>query len=251
MPHAVILQQVEFEGPRRIVDALNRRGYEVKTVRLFAGEGVPLDLSDDTLLVLMGGPMGVSDVGSQAHPFLSDEVALLKRRLSADAPTLGICLGAQLMAFAAGARVYENTRPASDPGGRRERVFEVGWAALSFDRSAEPEVLEGIPDETPMFHWHGDTFDLPAGARLFASTPACRAQAFRLKRRWFGLQFHPEVEPEDVEGLLRVDADYAVAANGPRAVETIRADTGRFMSALRTIGDRLLENVVRALGDPK
>jgi GMP synthase (glutamine-hydrolysing) len=248
MPDAVVLQQVEFEGPQRIAGALARAGYGARIVRLFAGERVPLDLSDDALLVIMGGPMGVSDVGSDAHPFLKDEVELLKRRLRSDAPTLGICLGAQLMAFAAGAAVYENSRLAPDGSGRRERVFEVGWADLHFDRSEGAEVLAGIADIVPMFHWHGDTFDLPAGAHRFAATPACRTQAFRLKRRWFGLQFHPEVEPADIEGLLRADAAYAVAANGPDALETIRRDTERFMPALRNVGDRLLENLVRALG---
>lgn len=246
MRHAVVLQQVEFEGPRRIESALARQGYAIDTVRLFAGEPVPLDLPDETLLVVMGGPMGVSDVGGDAHPFLAQEVELLRRRAKGNAPTLGICLGAQLMAFAAGARVYENTRLASDGSGRL-RVFEVGWADLAFDRASEPDVLAGIPDVTPMFHWHGDTFELPAGARLFASTPSCRTQAFRLGRRWFGLQFHPEVEPADIHGLLRMDEAYAVAANGPDAVRTIRADTERHMSMLRSVGDRLLENLARAL----
>jgi len=247
MRDAVVLQQVEFEGPQRIASALARQGYATSTVRLFAGEPVPLELPMETLLVVMGGPMGVSDVGRDTHPFLAREVELLKRRLPANAPTLGICLGAQLMAFAAGARVYENTRPARDGSGR-ERVFEVGWADLAFDRTSEAAVLEGIPDVTPMFHWHGDTFDVPVGARLFASTPSCRAQAFRLERRWFGLQFHPEVEPVDIDGLLRVDEAYAVAANGPDAPRTILADTERYMPALRSVGDRLLDNLIRALG---
>jgi GMP synthase (glutamine-hydrolysing) len=248
MPEAIVFQQVEFEGPQRIAGALARAGYGARIVRLFARERVPLDLPDDALLVIMGGPMGVSDVGSDAHPFLKDEVELLRRRLRSDAPTLGICLGAQLMAFAAGAPVYENSRLALDGSGRRERVFEVGWADLNFDRSEESEVLAGIADVVPMFHWHGDTFDLPAGAHAFAFTAACRTQAFRLNRRWFGLQFHPEVEPADIEGLLDADAAYAVAANGPNAVETIRRDTERFMPAFRTVGDRLLENLVRSLG---
>lgn len=247
MRDAVVLQQVEFEGPQRIASALVRHGYATSTVRLFAGEPVPRELSDATLLVVMGGPMGVSDVGGGSYPFLAHEVELLKRRLSADAPTLGICLGAQLMAFAAGARVYQNSRPASDGSARQERVFEVGWADLTFDRAHEAEVLAGLPDVVPMFHWHGDTFDLPEKARLFASTPACRAQAFRLNRRWFGLQFHPEVEPADIAGLLHMDEAYAVAANGPDAVRQILSDTERHMPALRNIGDRLLDNLVRAL----
>jgi GMP synthase (glutamine-hydrolysing) len=217
-------------------------------VRLYAGEPVPLELPDETFLVVMGGPMGVSDVDGDDFPFLRGEVDLLERRVRADAPTLGVCLGAQLMAFAAGARVYQNLRPARDGSGGSERVLEVGFADVMFDASEEAAVLDGIPERAPMFHWHGDTFDLPANSRLFASTPACKAQAFRLEQRLFGLQFHPEVEPADIQGLLRVDEAYAVAACGPDAAKIILSDTERLMPAFRSVGDRLLANIVRAAG---
>jgi GMP synthase-like glutamine amidotransferase len=243
---ATILQQVEFEGPQRITQALELESYEVTVVRLFAGEPVPRELPDETFLVVMGGPMGVSDVDSDDFPFLRQEIDLLEHRVRADAPTLGICLGAQLLAFAAGARVRQNTRPARDVTTDSERVLEVGFADVAFDASVEAAVLEGIPELAPMFHWHGDTFDLPDNSRLFASTPACKAQAFRLKQRLFGLQFHPEVEPGDIAELLRVDEAYAVAACGPDAARTILSDTERLMPTFRSVGDRLLSNIVIA-----
>jgi GMP synthase-like glutamine amidotransferase len=246
MRRATILQQVEFEGPQRIKQALELADYEVTVVRLFAGEPVPRELPDETFLVVMGGPMGVSDIDGDDYPFLRLEIDLLERRVRADAPTLGICLGAQLLASAAGARVRQNTRPAPDGSGGSERVLEVGFADVAFDASEEAAVLEGIPELAPMFHWHGDTFDLPETSRLFASTAACRAQAFRLKQRLFGLQFHPEVEPGDIAGLLRVDEAYAVAACGPDAARTILSDTKRLMPAFRRVGDRLLSNIVSA-----
>jgi GMP synthase (glutamine-hydrolysing) len=196
----------------------------------------------------MGGPMGVSDVDGEDFPFLRQEIDLLERRVRADAPTLGICLGAQLLAAAAGARVHQNTRPARDGSGRSERVLEVGFADVTFDAAEEGALLEGIPRVAPMFHWHGDTFDLPEKARLFASTAACKAQAFRLKQRLFALQFHPEVEPGDIAGLLGIDEAYAVAACGPDAARSILSDTERLMPAFRSVGDRLLANIVIAAG---
>jgi GMP synthase (glutamine-hydrolysing) len=251
MRRATILQQVEFEGPQRIRQALEREGYDPTVVRLYAGEPVPLELPDETFLVVMGGPMGVSDVDGDDFPFLRREVDLLERRVRADAPTLGVCLGAQLLAFAAGARVYPNTRstPDGDGGAGSERVLEVGFTDVEFDASEELAVLAGIPARAPMFQWHGDTFDLPANSRLFASTAACRAQAFQLKRRLFGLQFHPEVELSDIQGLLRIDEAYAVAACGPDAASAILIDAERLLPAARSVGDRLLGNIVRAAGN--
>src|SRR6185369_11804775 len=105
--------------------------------------------------------------------------ALLRDRLAGSAPVLGVCLGAQLMAHAAGARVYPNTRPGT-PGQPPTRVYEVGWAPVDFLGVDREPALAGLSAREPMLHWHGDTYDLPRGAVLLASTPACPNQAFRL-----------------------------------------------------------------------
>src|ERR1043166_7248326 len=117
----------------------------------------------------MGGPMGVGERDRPEYSFLRDEIELLRGCIAADAPVLGICLGAQLLAHAAGARVHPMTGGA-DGSGR----YEVGWAPVRFHRTEDDDVLSGLPAEAPVLHWHGDTFTLPAGARLLASTTICQ-----------------------------------------------------------------------------
>jgi GMP synthase (glutamine-hydrolysing) len=140
------------------------------------------------LLVVLGGPIGVYDHGE--YPFLKDEIACIRERLEARKPILGICLGAQLMAAALGARVY--------PG---EHGAEIGWAPLQAAPGATaPEWFAPLlADGRMVFHWHGDTFDLPEGAVLLAGTERYAHQAFRVGEFALGLQFHPEVSAAGLE----------------------------------------------------
>ena len=240
MKRAVILQHLSNEGPGRLSPLLSVLGYEAELVELYRSVPIP-DLSRDDLLIVLGGSMGVSDVERPEYPFLRGELELLRRRIQDDAPTLGICLGSQLIAAASGSRVFGMT----DASGARR--YEVGWAPLTFHRAEAPALFEGIPDSAEVLHWHGDTFDLPEGAKLLASTPVCRNQAFRLKDRVFGLQFHAETTTTDVEQFLAADPDYVIRANGPDAIETLRRDTARCMEAYSKLGDRWLENVLSAM----
>jgi GMP synthase-like glutamine amidotransferase len=185
--------------------------------------------------------MGVCDRDDPQYPFLGPEIALLERAVERDFPTLGVCLGAQLLAAAAGARVYPNA-----PSG--SVVREVGWGAVHFTRSAAEEpVLEGLDAAEIMLHWHGDTFDLPRGATLLASTLHCPNQMIRVKSRLFGVQFHPEVDEADILRWLEEDAEYVQGTLGPGGAARVAADTQRFMPRLREKGNRLLDNLVRAM----
>jgi len=132
---------------------------------------------------------------------------------------LGICLGAQLLAAAAGARVYPNTRRAAD--GAVVLAREVGWGAVDFAAGAPEPALAGLRAKEMVLHWHGDTFDLPRGAMPLASTAACRNQAFRLGWKAFALQFHCELSAEDVAVWVREDADYVREANGEEGAARI------------------------------
>src|SRR5580765_2843071 len=115
MSKAVILQQVAYEGPGRIVPVFRDFGIPIEIRHLYKGDEVPTDLDEIRVLVVLGGPMFVSDAGSDKYPFLAKEVETLKRMVAADRPVLGIALGAQLLAHAAGAKVYPNTRPGPTP----------------------------------------------------------------------------------------------------------------------------------------
>ncbi len=115
MSKAIILQHVEFETPGRILPALRSNGIPLEIRHLHRGDEVPADADDIKILVVMGGPMGVSDIPSGKFPFLQKEVDLLQQFIARDRPVLGICLGAQLLAHAAGAKVYPNARPGATP----------------------------------------------------------------------------------------------------------------------------------------
>jgi GMP synthase-like glutamine amidotransferase len=239
---AAVLQHVPHEGPARIAKALERAGLEVDRRELFAGARVP-ELDDADLLVVMGAPLGVSDAGDPRYPFLTAELELLGAAVARDFPTLGVCLGAQLLAAAAGARVHPNVT--GDP----PRVTrEVGWGAVHFVRApAEEPVLAGFDTAEMVLHWHGDTFELPRGATLLASTLACENQMFRLGRRQFGVQFHVELSAPDIDVWLAADAEYVRGALGADGAERIRRDTARFMPRFEAKTDRFLDTLVRTL----
>jgi GMP synthase (glutamine-hydrolysing) len=227
---ALVLQHAPHEGPGRIAPLLEARGFRLAPRALFAGEAVPERLEPGDVLVVMGGAMGVADLGSPDFPFLRAELALLERCVADDAPVLGVCLGAQLVAAAAGARVAPMTRPDGT------RVLEVGWGEVDFQLGE----VDDLPARAPMLHWHGDAFELPAGARRLASTAICANQGFQLRTRLFGLQFHPEVSEADIESFVREDAAYAARALGPDAAERIRRDTRAHLATSARTSELLL-----------
>ncbi len=241
---AIVLQHTKTEGPELLVGALAARGIGCDVRAVYAGQAVPPDLAPDELLVLMGGPMGVGDAGDPRWPFLGREIALLRELIARDAPVLGICLGAQLLAAGAGARVYPNTRPG--PGGQPVPAREVGWGTVDLIDAAREPLLAGLPPQPLVLHWHGDTFDLPAGAAHLASTATCANQAFRLGRQ-VGFQFHCELEQETIGLWARADAAFARAALGDGATARIVADTARLYATARPVWERLLANTLDLL----
>jgi GMP synthase (glutamine-hydrolysing) len=145
--------------------------------------GEALDLNGYSGVVVMGGPQSAND----ALPGLAAELNLITAALRNQLPVLGICLGAQLIAKALGARVYPNGST------------EIGWAPVTFTESARHDPVFGdFPSPTAFFHWHGETFDLPAGSEWLAYSALCRHQAFRYGRNAYGIQFHPEITAEMV-----------------------------------------------------
>ncbi len=240
--HLLALQHLAIEGPSRIADLARELGWSVEIRDLANGAAVPTALADGEVLVVMGGSMGVGDLGDPQWPYLGAEVALLRSVLAAGQPVIGVCLGAQLLAHAAGAAVYP-----LHTGAPAARHREVGWGAITFARTAEEEpLLAGLNVAEPVMHWHGDTFDLPAGATLLASTLACPNQFFRLGSRAFGLQFHIEVTAEQVAEWARDDAAFVHAAGGPGHAQRLLADTARLMPRHRKQGDTLIRNLLLA-----
>jgi GMP synthase-like glutamine amidotransferase len=193
---------------------LSEVGYRVEIVEAFRGEALPIDLGEKDVLVVMGGPMGVADLGKPETPWLAPVVELLRSRLAKGWPNIGVCLGMQLIAHAAGAKVT----PMVDATGKRLR--EVGWGRLDF--VGTDMITRGLPASIDVLHWHGDGCELPPGADLLASTPVCPVQMFRLGRS-FGMQFHPEIDGPTACLWATEDAEFVRAANGPEGVEQLQA----------------------------
>lgn len=214
MPRAVCLTNIPHEGPGMLGELLAEAGYRVEVIEAFKGEPLPADLGAEDVLVVMGGPMGVADIGRPEFPWLAPVVELLRARLAKDWPTIGVCLGMQLIAHAAGAKVV----PMADAEGRRLR--EVGWGRLDF--VGTDAITRGLPASIEVLHWHGDGCDLPVGATLLASTPVCPVQMFRLGRS-FGMQFHPEIDGPTACLWAAEDAEFVRAANGSDGVACLQA----------------------------
>ena len=173
-------RHVPFEGLGLIEPALRLRHIEVEYADLYQPGAATPDAGRYDALIFMGGPMSVND----DLPVLRHEMEFIRQAMARRQPILGICLGAQLIARALGATV------------RRNPTKEIGWYGLQFTPAAGGDRLFGGLSQETVFHWHGETFDLPPGAELLASSDLCRNQAFRAGERVYGLQFHLEVTPE-------------------------------------------------------
>jgi len=173
----LVLRHEPFEHLGHFADRLN----EATIPFVYKDLGTPLSLDGCTGLIIMGGPQSAND----PDPGLAGEMRLIGEAVEKGVPTLGVCLGAQLIAKTLGARVYRN--PAK----------EIGWAPVYFTEDAKLDPLfGGFASPTTFFHWHGETFDLPEGARWLACSDLCRHQAFRYGTNVYGVQFHPEIQPE-------------------------------------------------------
>ena len=187
MKSLVAIRHVHFEHLGSFGPVLRADGYDVAYRDAGVDDLTAIDPAAHDLVVVLGGPIGAYQEGT--YPFLRDELRLIEARLAAAKPTLGICLGSQLMARALGARVY--------PGPDKE----IGWSELDLSAAGRASPLAAL-DGVHVLHWHGDTFDLPSGAELLASTAKCRNQAFALGRHALGLQFHAEVDAAEIERWL-------------------------------------------------
>jgi GMP synthase (glutamine-hydrolysing) len=230
------LQHIACEPPAAFEDELRSRGLDLERAELDEGDALP-DWREFAGLIVMGGPMGAYEDG--AHPWLVEEKAAIAAAARAGHPVWGVCLGAQLLAAALGGDVY--------PGGEAE----VGLLPVELAEAAYGDpVFSAAPPSFPTLQWHGDTFDLPPGATLLASSLAYRSQAFVYERA-YGLQFHLEVSRELAAEWGEVPA-YAAsleAIKGPgaldRLVDKVGEHAGTTVPLARELFGRWLELVVR------
>ena len=225
-----VLQHVPFEGPGRIAAWLAARSAEVTTTRLFEADAALPPAGAFDVLIVLGGPMSAND--EAALPWLRQEKRLVAAAILSGKAVLGICLGAQLMAAALGARVY----PAQHN--------EIGWFPVQ--GCAPQDGSFAFPAAAEVFHWHGETFDLPDGAVHLARSAACLHQAFQIGQRAIGLQFHLETTPESVAALLTHCHGELVPSAFIQTAQALQASPPGRYAGLEALMDRLLCYLTRS-----
>lgn len=232
MKTALIVRHVPREGAAGFLQPIEAAGYRIERIDVASPDFAAVDLCAPDLLIMMGGPMGVYE--QDRHPWIAVQVAKLAQRLANDRPTLGVCLGSQMIAAALGARVY--------PGPH----IELGFAPVTVNAAGAASPLRHV-DGVPVLHWHSDTFDLPEGVELLGSTSRYAHQAFRRGRNLLALQFHAEMgeDPRFEEWLTHFWADLDLAGqcgialradhdrHGPGAVAAGRAMIGEWLAGVR------------------
>jgi GMP synthase-like glutamine amidotransferase len=179
------LQHAPHEGPGYITDYAKNNNHSISSTKLYLNEILP-GLNSFDVLVIMGGPMGVND--DKDFPWLIKEKIFIREAIDSNKKIIGICLGSQLLASVLGASVYPN------------KEKEIGFFPVI--KKTDHDLMSCFPDEPVVFHWHGDTYDLPQGALLLASSVACKNQAFLYGKNVLALQFHLEITEDLLEGFL-------------------------------------------------
>lgn len=222
------IQHLAFEDLGSLEDIFYDLGYRVRYFE--AGvDDLSKAFNHEGLTIILGGPIGVYE--TEDYPFLNDEITLLKARLSKNLPTIGICLGAQLIAHALGARVYTGHQK------------EIGWSVLDI-RYATKNILLPLTD-TPVLHWHGDTFDLPQNAVLLASSDIYSNQAFQYGEKILALQFHLEVAADSLEKWLIGHTGELRKAK--INIPALRADNQNYAATLETAAEVMIKDFLKII----
>ncbi len=221
MKRLLVLQHLEIEGPGLFYQIAKEREMNVEIIRLDLGNDLPKTNNDD-LLLIMGGPMGVKDIGSIKYPWLKSERDFIKSELKKNTRIIGVCLGAQLLANAAGGDV-EILKYGSPP----KPMPEIGWSQVFFKHSKNDfNKFCGTPFE--VLHWHGDRILLPKKAELIASSKRCKEQFFKIGDLAYGLQFHIESRKDMTERWINGDKLFINKALGPKGQEILRKEEKQF-----------------------
>ena len=217
-----VLQHTACETLGAIADALEAEALAWQYVRVFEGKPVPAEIGDAGGLIVMGGPMGVYE--QDRYPHLKDELRLIESALKSGKPVLGVCLGSQLLASALGAKVSKGP------------CKEIGWYPIRLSETASQDRLwSNAPREFTVLHWHGDVFDLPAGAVNLASSELTAHQAFRYGTCAYGFLFHLEMSEDMIAELAMVFADELREAGGDAA--RLAAESTINCGNVQTVGE--------------
>jgi len=223
------LQHVPFEGLGSIQPWLEAAGYKITKTQFFKSSNLPIPDTVD-LLIVMGGPMSVND--EDEFPWLIGEKQFIYDVVKSGKSILGICLGAQLIANALGAKVYQNNEK------------EIGWFPIHSTLSIDEPCFK-FPHSLEVFHWHGETFDLPVGAMQLARSAACENQAFQIGKSVMGLQFHLETTPETALEIVKNCRNELKPSKYVQAESEILSVTIEKYKTINRIMDEVLSFIVK------
>jgi GMP synthase (glutamine-hydrolysing) len=233
--YALAIRHVHFEDCGSLADVLLDHNFGIRYIDVGRHDLREIDVREADMVIALGGPVGVYE--SDYYPWIRDELALLHRCVTLGKPVIGLCLGAQMLATVLGARVYPSP------------VKELGWKPLILTEAGRSSVVAPLGQAgTSMLHWHGDTFDLPEGAQLLASTAEVPNQVFEYDNT-LGFQCHPEIQAEDIERWL-VGHACEISATAGVSVAQLRADTARLAPALRTQARQMFSDWLVRVGFP-
>ena len=239
-----MVQHVEHEGPDLIADLARERRMQIDLRRPSLGDPLPdPDGSSNTIALVLGGPMSVNDRLQPSMDWLQRELDWLTCWHQRQKPVLGICLGAQLLAMAAGGSVEQ-----LQVGQPEQALKEVGFGAIHWvvDPATEP-LLQGLNPSEIALHWHGDRIRLPSDATLLGSSLHCQEQVFRIKSHAIGLQCHLEVFGSSLDNWIQADRNYVVNALGANGPKQLQQDWKLLGPGLNKSGQRLFANAFEQL----
>jgi len=209
MTRLLVLQHIEREGPGLFLQIAKKKGFSVCIFRLDLGDSLP-ELNNGDLLLVLGGPMGIRDIGNPSFPWLNKEVDLIKNALNQEIGIIGVCLGAQLLAYAAGGNIE-----VLEGGIPSQPLPEIGWHSVYTNVGNKDNKISTLLEKPfPVLHWHGDRIVLPTLAELIASSCRCKEQLFQIGSVAYGIQFHVEIHNEMVNRWIEEDKKFVLSALG-------------------------------------
>ena len=228
MGKVIVLQHAPNEGLGIIGPILEKRDLIPHFVRLYEGDEVPDSIDRVAALIILGGPMSANDVSN--HPYIKDEIRLIQDAFRFGTSILGICLGAQLIALAAGAAVYKGSEK------------EIGWYDISLTADGGRDPLFGtLPETLKVFQWHGETFDMPVGSSRLATSDLFENQLIRVVGHAYALQFHLEVDEAMIRSFIEAGGEELAELKGSIDPDAVLADIPNYVSILNEYGNRFFD----------
>jgi GMP synthase-like glutamine amidotransferase len=223
------LQHESFEGMAAIEPWLKKNNFKISYTRFYESAELPSS-GDIDWLIIMGGGMSVND--EQQYPWLITEKQFIRQCIENGKVVIGICLGSQLIANALGARVYRNNQK------------EIGWFPIRKIQPVNSRIFEALPDEITVFHWHGETFDLPPGAELIASSEACKNQIFVIGDRAIGFQCHLETTADSLTSLSEACKSELTPATYIQSEEEMILGEKKYSDKMHKVLFQVLDNLL-------